>query len=250
MPPDGAPSAVAGAIGMACPDAPAALAEPPAIVWGCEADVLTERSVVRTAVAPGALRVALSCRGTERSTVAAGDAPERVPDRTEVRSPDAPPVLTEPLAVASGSGAAVLTECSVVRVAFAPSIDSWSVRVALSWCANERSTVAAGDAPKGVPDAIEIRSPDAPPVLTELLAVASASDAAVLTSCPAGRFAVAPSLGSRALRVAASFCAKERSTVATGDAPEGVPDAIGIGSPDAPPVLTWPVTVASGRDVC
>jgi hypothetical protein len=121
--------------------------------------------------------------------------------------------------------------------------------VAASFCTKERSAVAAGDAPEAVPDAIGMRSPDAPPVLTELLAVASASDAAVLTPCSVGRVAVAPSLGSRALRVAASFCAKARSTVAAGDAPEGVPDAIGIGSPDAPPVLTWPVAVASGRDV-
>jgi hypothetical protein len=50
--------------------------------------------------------------------------------------------------------------------------------------------------------------------------------------------------------LAASFCTKERSTVAAGDAPEGVPDASGIGSPDAPPVLTEPLAVASRRDVC
>jgi hypothetical protein len=238
---------------MRSPDAPPVLTELLAVASASDAAVLTPCSVGRVAVASSlgsrALRVAASFCAKARSTVAAGDVPEAVPDAIGIGSPDAPPVLTEPLAVASSSDAAVLTRCSVVRVAVAPSLGSRVLRVAASFCAKARSTVAAGDAPEGVPDAIGIGSPDAPPVLTEPLAVASNSDAAVLTRCSVVRVAVAPSLGSRVVRLAASFCTKERSAVAAGDAPEGVPDAIGIGSPDAPPVLTWPVAVASGRDV-
>jgi hypothetical protein len=248
MPPDAAPPAVADAIGMAFPDASAVLAASPAIVSACEPDPLTVRSDVRAAVAPGALRVPVSCRGPERATVAAGDAPKAVPDAIGIGSSDAPPALTEPLAVALESGAELLTECSVGCVAVAPSLGSRALCVALSFCAKERSAVTAGDAPEGVPDVIEIRSPDAPPVLTELLAFASGAGAALLSECSVVRAAVAPSLGSRALRVAASFCAKERSALAAGDAPEGVPDAIGIGSPDAPPVLTELLAVASASD--
>ena len=67
-------------------------------------------------------RLVLSLCAKERVAVAAGNAPEGVPGATGIRSPDAPPVLTEPISVASGSGAVVLTECSIVRVALAPSL--------------------------------------------------------------------------------------------------------------------------------
>ena len=67
-------------------------------------------------------RLVLSLCANERVAVAAGNAPEGVPGATGIRSPDAPPVLTEPISVASGSGAVVLTECSIVRLAVAPSL--------------------------------------------------------------------------------------------------------------------------------
>jgi hypothetical protein len=47
-------------------------------------------------------------------------------------------------------------------------------------------------------------------------------------------------------RTVTSLCAKERVAVAAGNAPEGVPGATGIRSPDAPPVLAEPISVASG----
>jgi len=69
----------------------------------------------------------------------------------------------------------------------------------LSLCAKERAAVAAGKAPEGVPGATGIRSPDAPPVLTGPLAMASRAGEELLTDCSIACVAVAPSIGSRAL---------------------------------------------------